>query len=523
MISRILDPSVTQLVGIMGLHDPQASIGTVEFISLTIADGAPIRLDRPNVYVFNLPVSDIQSEPDRISFLAGSLQFEGFLDEGKFVGTVQDAAEHMQGDFELYPTYALAPGEYKPLIGHYRLDPDHEFSLSWSDLPGGPAYFYNTEDEVVRLYPTGPSTFYSDRLDTLAFAPSFVSIESCDGTTGIAERVHWCREEQISITVEDYQLAGTLMLPPTEGSHPLVILCHLANTHQRDYYRLYADWFVRNGIAAFIYDKRGNAESTGTRLFSEVFPLADDATAIYRYMQKHPSINPDRIGLWGISNGAWVAPLAAERAGDAAFVIAAACSGVSPARQEQLRRANVARDLGASPRAVDLLLRFWHAMFRFNTGGEWNAELESLIEQVDSDEELQALPRHPDHALGLQPVPPIRPIDQIRAKSGGSWKEGAFEVSEVLANLSCPVLCVWGEQDEVLPVAESIERIEQAMHTHDRTDYRLEVIPNATHTLYLVPTPPTGILAEVMQTHLHNVEFAPNVRRLMADWASARL
>ena len=156
-----------------------------------------------------------------------------------------------------------------------------------------------------------------------------------------------------------------------------MIFCHLANTHLRDYYRLYAEPFVERGIAAFIYDKRGWGGSTGTQLFSQIFTLTDDATAVFRFMQKHSAVKEDQVGLWGMSNGAWVAPLAAERVGYAAFVIGAACAGVSPARQEQLRRSNVARALGASPRAVDLVSRLWHSLYKFYVEGDWNDDVKS--------------------------------------------------------------------------------------------------------------------------------------------------
>lgn len=526
MIAHIIDPSTTLLVGTMSLHDPQASLGTVEFISVTVADGVLGVLDRPNQYKFHLSVSDVQIDTEQIRFRADSLQFEGFFDEDRFAGTVYEIDGSMQGNFELYAQYALTPGDYAFFAGHYSLAPDHEFSLGWHELSNGPAYYYVDAEEVVRLYPIGLSGFLSERLDTLAFDPASISIQAYDGTTADADRLDWCREEDIVIPIEDYQLAGTLLLPPTEGPHPLVILCHLADTHRRDYYRLYADHFVQNGIAAFIYDKRGSGESTGTTLFSEVFELTDDATAVYHFLQKYASIKPDQIGLWGISNGAWVAPLTAERVGDAAFVIAASCSGVPPARQEQLRRANVARDLGASPRAVDLISRFWHSYFQFSTGGEWTDELESLLNQVYTDEELQNLPKHPDHAPGLQPVPPYRPIEQIRAKSGGAWKEGAFDVTHTFAKLQCPILCIWGEHDEVLPVDESLQRIQSALTASGHTSHELGTIPNATHLLYLDPPeapPVSGILAEVMHKHMHNVEFAPGVRLQMAQWITSQL
>lgn len=85
-------------------------------------------------------------------------------------------------------------------------------------------------------------------------------------------------------------LAGTLLLPLRNPPHSAVILCHHASVQQRDYYRLFAEPFVARGIAAFIYDKRGWGDSTGTQLTSEISELADDALAAFRFVQAHPAI-----------------------------------------------------------------------------------------------------------------------------------------------------------------------------------------------------------------------------------------
>ncbi len=420
----------------------------------------------------------------------------------------------------------VAPSAYARLLGSYYLAPDRSIMLSQDLRPEGPLYFYVDGEQIVRLHPLAAGQFFGEHGDTItaqfddqghanALRWQALGQPPIDAPRGAV----W-QEESLRIPVDGYLLAGTLMLPQTAGPHPAVVVCHLANTHQRDYYRLYAAPFVQRGIAAFIYDKRGSGESTGTPLFSEIFQLADDATAIVRALQRHPALRADAIGLWGMSNGAWVAPLAASRVGNAAFVIGASVAGVSPARQEQFRRANVARTLGASPRAVALIERLWEQLFQFMADGQWHDELETILQQVYADEELQRLPAHPEHSPELQPVPPQMPIADIRANQGGTWAEGGFDPAPVYAQLPCPIFCVWGEHDTVLPVDESVQRLEQALEQHKHPSYQLQIIPHATHLLYLSAPAVAGILDETMHTQLHNVAVAAGIRDAMAAWAA---
>ena len=181
-------------------------------------------------------------------------------------------------------------------------------------------------------------------------------------------------------------------------------------------------------------------------------------------------------------------------------MIGASLAGVTSACQEQVRRANMARGLGASPRAVAMVDQLWERLFRFMADGYWNSELATILKQVNEDEELQALPKYPGHAPELQPVPPRQPIEQVGAAWGGRWEEGAFDPAPVYAGLHCPILCVWGERDTVLPLQESVERVEQALLNNNHPRFELQVLPETTHMLYLDSPEPAGLLKEVMHT-----------------------
>jgi pimeloyl-ACP methyl ester carboxylesterase len=72
--------------------------------------------------------------------------------------------------------------------------------------------------------------------------------------------------------------------------------------------------YAANGIAAFVYDKRGTGGSTGT--YTANFDvLSDDTVAAAQYVRKRPEIDGDKVHLAGYSQGGWIAPLAALKDG----------------------------------------------------------------------------------------------------------------------------------------------------------------------------------------------------------------
>jgi uncharacterized protein len=51
------------------------------------------------------------------------------------------------------------------------------------------------------------------------------------------------------------------------------------------------------------------------------------------YLRTRKEIDPQQIGVWGISQGGWLGPLAATMSHHIRFVVAVSSSGVSPAAQ----------------------------------------------------------------------------------------------------------------------------------------------------------------------------------------------
>ncbi len=497
--------------------------GTRRFLRLTLGPDAPPLLDLPDARRFRVPADPPGAPAEALRFQTEGLVIACRIAGERVAGRVTDGAE--TGTVTLYREQPVPARAFRRLLGHYALAGGDLLAFGQDPRPDAHLYFYAEGDRVVRIYPIGGDRYVSEAGETLTFerdadgAGLALRRAGAGGAPTRAPRRDWCREADVTVPVADYTLTGTLLLPAGAPPYPAVVLCHHADTPVRDYYRLFAEPFVAQGIAAFIYDKRGSGESTGTPLWSEIAALTADAEAVFRAVQAHPGIRAEAVGLWGISNGAWVAPRVAAAVGDAAFVIGASVAGVTPARQEQVRRGNVVRELGASARAAALVDRLWSHLFAFTTGGAWTPELEAALEAVNADAELQALPKYPGHAPGLQPVPPRVPIAEVRAQWGGTWPEGAFDPVPIYAGLGCPILCVWGAHDTVVPVAESRDRLDAGLRAAGHARFALEVVPDATHHLYLDAPPPIGIPLGTMHTDLHGVVVAPGVRARMAGWA----
>jgi pimeloyl-ACP methyl ester carboxylesterase len=143
------------------------------------------------------------------------------------------------------------------------------------------------------------------------------------------------REQAVTFHVGSVRLAGTLLRPAQKGPVPGIVLLAGSGPGPRSHLRLFAERFAKDGCAALIFDKRGSGESEGSWTEESLDDLADDVLAAVAFLKSQPEINPQRVGVWGISQAGWVIPHAAGRAPDAfAFAIVITGGGVKPLEVE---------------------------------------------------------------------------------------------------------------------------------------------------------------------------------------------
>ncbi len=283
------------------------------------------------------------------------------------------------------------------------------------------------------------------------------------------------REEEVAFANGEVWLAGTLLLPQADKPVPAVVFVHGAAYHDRRDNREEAEYFARRGIAALVYDKRGCGTSSGDWATASQFELAEDALAAVLLLKKRPEIDARRIGLWGMSQGAGVIPLAALRSQDVAFLIpVSGC--LSFDRQMYYYRANLFRQRGLPDRLLDI------------------ANKASLLSNDFARRVRNGLP-----------VPAA-----WRARSAFDTD---LDYSSEWARVRQPVLAVYGALDRAVPVAQSAAELRQALLLGDNQDWTIVIYPGAGHSL---GTTDTGELYEPWRG------YVPGFLDAVTDWVLRR-
>jgi pimeloyl-ACP methyl ester carboxylesterase len=359
----------------------------------------------------------------------------------------------------------------------------------------------------VRLEKAQPSGRPPVMFDGVVEGDRFAGAWSGLGVTGTFElrRESWGdvppREEEVSFTNGDVVLSGTLLRPHRQARFPAVVITHGSSPNERSGYRAWARRFVEAGIAALIYDKRGAGRSTGNTRAASMEDLADDAIAGLAYLKTRPDIDGSKIGVIGHSQGGWIAPLAATRSKDVAFVIASAAAAVTPAEQSIYHRAGVMRSEGVSEvdiaKATKLRERLYDMNRKILAGQPYETDRAAISQELTANKDAKwfspaELPPQIDGD-----VPPL-----------GALRLLFFDPVSVWENVSVPVLVVWGDKDNVVPVKMSKEIIEHARAKSRNKQLTTMIFPNVDHGNNIVV--PDG------QWDFPRVSL--EIERAMAEW-----
>ena len=131
-----------------------------------------------------------------------------------------------------------------------------------------------------------------------------------------------------NLTIRGGTTQAVLTMPRTETDVAVVLIAGSGQSNRQDLLPL-ARRFARAGIAALTYDKRSDGYTALQRDYQQ---LADDAIAGVDAVAQATGI--PRIGIFGVSEGGWVATAAAGRSqSPVSFVVLASAPVVSPLAQ----------------------------------------------------------------------------------------------------------------------------------------------------------------------------------------------
>ena len=269
-------------------------------------------------------------------------------------------------------------------------------------------------------------------------------------------------------------LSGTLCLPREPGRHAAVVLLQGSGSETRwGTNRFIADRFARSGIAALVYDKRGSGASIGDWKTSSYDDLANDAIAGIDLLASRSGVDAERIGLHGHSEGGIIAAIAAAHApSKIAFVVAEDTVAGLVRDQDFYRVSHQIGQAGFSEAEIRDALDMYKLMLDVACGTKPYSELATASEAVQNQRWYEWLLIPPKNSYLWSWYPKIGNLDTLVF-----WEK-----------VNAPVLLVYGELDQLVPVDESLAKIEAALD-RARTSYTAVIVPNAQHNLTVQPEP----------------------------------
>jgi len=305
-------------------------------------------------------------------------------------------------------------------------------------------------------------------------APAASAANSADQQT-----IH---EEAVTFTNGDITLAGTLFLPAGPGKHPAVVLFHGSGPQQRDMST--ARWFAEQGLAALAYDKRGVGESTGDFRAVPFMDLCADGLAGIDYLKSRTEVAAKRIGVWGLSQGGWLGPLAASRSADVAFVIAVSGPGVSPGEQMIVYYANELRRAGLAERDVQEASSLRREIWTYMETGQNYEKAKADLEHAHARRWFGKAKAQQDDSFGPLPPPAERskPVGRSNLWFG---QEAVYDPVPALRALHVPALFLFGDEDQLIPVPESVAVLRRVQAEDPHHNFTIREFPNADHGMHL--------------------------------------
>jgi pimeloyl-ACP methyl ester carboxylesterase len=264
------------------------------------------------------------------------------------------------------------------------------------------------------------------------------------------------RQEEVTFKNGEVTLAGTLVVPESKGRRrPAIVFTHGGGPAVREVYWGLGYLFAARGIVVLMYVKRGVGTTTGTWLEASFEDLADDAVAAARFLQSRKDIDPKQIGFWGLSQGGWIAPLAASRFADSAFAIAMSGGGLSPAETELFDSEYELTKAGYTANEVKDALTFQRL----------KNKIIAAPTSIDKWEEYAKLRLTAKDAKwfrhrGIDVFGPEKRDDPFWAYMRKFY---AYDPSPTLRSMNAPLLAIFGELDTPEGVKANVRAIRQIL------------------------------------------------------------
>jgi dipeptidyl aminopeptidase/acylaminoacyl peptidase len=248
--------------------------------------------------------------------------------------------------------------------------------------------------------------------------------------------------EQVFIRSGEHDIAATLLLPDGDRPNGAMVLVSGSRDGLASPEGALPRKLVTRGIAVLVLGKKGVGASSGNWERETFADRAANAQAAVDWLARRREIDPARIGLYGHSQGGYIAGIMAARGHGLRFAVLAA----APAQRV---REQIASD--------DMYIRMRD---EGRSREQAQAETKRMMWALDAGLSLCPLVRV-HYLCGIYGHDPIPDLERIRI----------------------PVLVLFGERDNMVPPEENLAPMQAAL-TRAGVPHVIKVLPAANHQFW---------------------------------------
>ena len=278
-------------------------------------------------------------------------------------------------------------------------------------------------------------------------------------------------EHEATVDWNDVRLAGTLHLPRCEEPVPVVLMMQgsgPSDRHSNGYFPAIRDTFLERGIATYAFDKPGCGGSTGDWRDHALEERADQAVAVLQVLAEHPAVDRKRVGVWGQSQGGWLAQIIASRTPGLMFAVANSGPSIGVEEQDLYGCEHTMRAAGRAEGEIEQALAFMRATHEEARRGTDYAALEAMLLRQARTEpwiEFATIEDEKDWELTARFV------------------RERYDPCKEMARITCPYLAIYGGLDVLVPAWWSATQTGHALQAARNDDAAVVVFPNGDHRI----------------------------------------
>ena len=293
---------------------------------------------------------------------------------------------------------------------------------------------------------------------------------------------------RMSFAVEGHELSARLDVPAEGEARGLVIFVHGygdTDIFKRDSYRDLRTKFAKIGIASFTWDKPGCGDSEGTfDIDQPVEQSADGVVAAAQYLRDQKVPGSDFLGIWGVSRGGWIAPLAISK--DRQFAFWISVSGVDANETFGYLLQENWRILGYEQSRISALYEQWKTSFQLVANGTAYSDFVAATRDYFDDPFVQKM-------TGQKGVPSRLSywawVADYRANPPTFDPETGLIVTvdkfdQLLSSLDLPVLAIFGEKDTNVDWRKTRDLYQATIGQKNSSLLTIRQFPDGNHNLH---------------------------------------